>query len=478
METLSSSTALVEELSAIVGPQNVLGQVEGRKKFKGDMSWLAVASYAHGKPLCCQDAVAVPQTSEQVAAIIILANRIKVPVTPFGGGSGVQGAANADKGGILLNLQALTKVRHLDEKSLSCTVEAGYPVKKFEEYLNAKGYTFTHDPSSAEWATIGGCLAARGSGMLSTKYGKIEDHVLTIEFVTPTGEILDTPPIPRHAVPELTQLMIGSEGTLGVITAATVKIRKLPKKRVFGSFSFPDLSSGIEAGRQIIVTGLRPPVMRVYDHDSATQSLSRALNTPFSGPSMLLIFEGDHSAVVEAESEAAFGICQQFGGKDMGGMAAETWWKNRYVFSYPPFWPELPAIWGVPDVVADFSHIEAVYNELTKAVKKSVDSKWGITLHTHFSHWYEWGTMIYPRFKIPKGPDRYEDALAMHNKIFHDAIKAALSAGAVMNDHHGVGMCLAPFMRDQFGTVGMDALRRIKQAWDPNNILCPGKLGL
>jgi alkyldihydroxyacetonephosphate synthase len=147
------------------------------------------------------------------------------------------------------------------------------------------------------------------------------------------------------------------------------------------------------------------------------------------------------------------------------------------VFYYPPYAPELPSIWGTIDVVADFKHIEAVYHETTKAIREAVPEKWGLQLNTHLSHWYEWGSMIYARMKVPTGPTKLKEAKALHDKIFRAGVEAAMAAGAVMNDHHGVGLRLEPYMRAQYGP-GMKMLSRIKQALDPNGILCPGKLGL
>jgi alkyldihydroxyacetonephosphate synthase len=470
---------LVSELAGIVGAKNVLDRVEGRKTIKGDQSWLTYIHAHYGKPLCRQDAVATPHTTAEVAAIMKLANKLKVPVTPFGGGSGVQGAANATRGGILLNLREMNKIRKLDKMSLTCTVEPGYIVKTFEEDLNKQGLSFTHYPASAEWASVGGSIAARGSGVLSTKYGNIQDHVLSCEIVTPTGEIINLPSVPKHAAgPELTQLFIGAEGTLGIITACTVKLRNLPTKRAFSAFHFETLGQGIEAGRQIMVTGLRPAVMRLYDKDAALHSLERAVEAGLKGVTMVMMFDGDHATLVDAEAGVAADICKKNGGEALGSKIGETWWAKRYVFYHPPYAPELPQIWCTMDVVADYEHIEGVYNNVTKAMKSALDPKWGLTLKTHFSHWYDWGSMIYPRFGVPKGPDDLDEAVKLHDKIIHDATTAALEAGAVINDHHGVGLRLAPYMEKQFGTAGMDFMRAIKRGVDPHNILCPGKLAL
>ena len=469
---------LVSSLAKIVGSQNVLSKPEARAEYANDKYWLAIAATAAKRPLSRPDVAARPTQPEQVAAIVQLANKLRIPITPWGGGSGVQGAANVDRGGIVLDLRGLNRVRAVDKKSLTCLVEAGKVCREFEAELNTCGLSFTHYPASTEWATIGGSIAARGSGVLSTKYGKIEDHVLSIEFVTPTGELVQTPAVPRHgAGPELTQLLIGSEGTLGIITAATVKLHSLPRKRVFATFAFTHLSEGIEAGRRIMISGLKPAVMRLYDSYAASHSLSRAVETPLPDPTMVLMFDGDYPELVELEAAKGIEICRAQNGRELPAMIAERWWDRRYVFYYPPHAPELPSIWGTIDVVADFAHIEAVYYATTSAMRTAVPAQWNLQLVTHFSHWYEWGSMIYARMKIPTGPSNFSAAKKLQDKIIKAGVEAALKAGAVMNDHHGVGMRLAPFMRAQFGP-GLDVLRRIKRALDPHNILCPGKLSL
>lgn len=473
------SRALAAELAQLIGPELVLHGPEARRRHPGDMSWLTYIHAEHGQPLNCQDVVATPTSTQQVSMILKLAARLGVPVTPVGGASGVQGAANANCGGILLNLREMKRVRQLDRKSFTCTVEPGMIVKDFEERLNAQGLSFTHYPASAEWASVGGCVAARGSGVLSTKYGTIQDHVLSAEVVLPGGDIMQLPAVPRHGVgPELTQLFIGSEGTLGVITAVTVKLRALPAHRRFSAFRFDGLAAGIEAGRRIMTTGLRPAVMRLYDHEAATHSLERAVNSGLDSETMVIMVDGDHAAVVEAETAACRELCLEQGARELDAIVGQTWWDKRYVFYHPPYAPALPQIWCTMDMVADFAHIEAVYEKVTRAMREAVDPRWGLTLKTHLSHWYEWGSMIYPRFGIPKGPDKLDEALALHDSIVKAATLAALEAGGVINDHHGVGMRLAPYLERQFGFAGMALLRNIKGAVDPDHTLCPGKLAL
>ena len=473
-----SQNHLAESLARIVGLQNVIPQPEARKQYANDQWWYAIAAAAAGTPVSQPDVAVRPETADQVAQVVKRANELGVPITPWGGGSGVQGAANADRGGIVLDLRGLNQIRHLDEKSLTAVVEAGKNVREFEAELNVIGLSFTHYPASAEWATIGGSISARGSGVLSSKYGKIEDHVLSLEFVTPTGELVHTPAVPRHAAgPELTQLLVGAEGTLGIITAARVKLHLLPKHRAFVVASFKNLSDGIEAGRQIMTTGLKPPVMRLYDAHAASHSLARAVEAHLPNPTFVMMFDGEYHDLVELEAAIAHDICRAHGAEFLPDTIGSLWWERRYVYYYPPYAPELPSIWGTVDVVADFEHLEAVYDATTQAIHAACPPEWKLSLNTHFSHWYEWGSMIYARMKIPTGPADLEEAKALHDAIFKAGIEAALEAGAVLNDHHGVGLRLLPYMEAQYG-AGMEMLANIKQALDPNRILCPGKLGL
>jgi alkyldihydroxyacetonephosphate synthase len=470
---------LAAELTAILGRERVLQGAEARRQHPGDMSWLTYIHAHHGKPLSCQDVVATPTSTDEVAAIMKLASRLRVPVTPVGGGSGVQGAANANCGGILLNMREMKRVRHLDALSLTCTVEPGMIVKGFEEGLNAKGLSFTHYPASAEWASIGGCVAARGSGVLSTKYGSIQDHLLSAEIVLPGGDVVQLPAVPRHGVgPELTQLFVGSEGTLGIITAIKVKLHRLPARRNFNSFRFDNLAQGIEAGRRIMTSGLRPAVMRLYDKEAATHSLNRAVDAWLDSETMVLMCDGEHPTLVDAEAAICREICLEQGGRELGAGIGETWWDKRYVFYHPPYAPQLPQIWCTMDAVSDFEHIEALYRNVTRAMRESIGPIWGLTVRTHLSHWFEWGSMVYPRFGIPKGPDDLDSSLELHDRIVRAAALAAIESGGIMNDHHGVGMRLAPYLEAQLGSTGMALMRHIKAGIDPDGILCPGKLAL
>lgn len=475
-ETVAPAAAALQK---IVGAEQVLSGDAARSRYPGDMSWLTAVHARYGQPLNRPDiAVAVRSTAE-VAAVMKLAAERAIPVTPVAGASGVQGAANANGGGILLDLAPLNRVRDIDEASLTCTVEAGKNVKEFERELNERGLSFTHYPASAEWASVGGSVAARGSGVLSTKYGNIQDHVLSLEVVLPDGAVVELPSVPRHGVgPEMTQLFVGAEGTLGVITAVRVKLRRLPLRRRFSAFAFASLAEGIAAGRDIMTTGLKPAVMRLYDRAAAMQSLEKAVSAGLDGVTMVLMVDGEHERLIDVEGTLCDEICLRHGGRALDAGIGERWWQQRYSFYHPPHAPTLPQIWCTTDAVADFAHIQALYDEVTQSLQAAIDPKWGMTLKTHLSHWFDWGAMIYPRFIVPRGPDSLDEALALHDALITAASDAALRAGGVINDHHGVGMRLAPHLQSQFGDSGMALMRAIKTGIDPQHLLCPGKLDL
>ena len=332
---------------------------------------------------------------------------------------------------------------------------------------------FPHYPASVEWATVGGYIAARGSGVLSTRYGKIEDLVLTLRVATPALGLMDTVPVPRHAVgPELTQLFVGSEGTLGAITRATLQLVPVPEARRFATVSFPSIGAGIDGIRRALQAGHRPSVVRMYDEEATRLTFAPVVGEDLSGVYTVLAFEGEAEAAA-LEERRTLEIAREAGAEVLDPELGRRWWERRYDFYHPPHQPELPSIWGTLDVVATYSRVEAVYEALRTRVREPY-AEVGLELRMHFSHWYLWGTMIYGRFVVPDGGP---DALALHDRIWDDGMTAALDAGGVMNDHHGVGIKLGRYMRRQHG-VGLDAMQRLKAALDPNDVMNPGKMGL
>ena len=469
----TGTDALARELRETLGPDAIVSDPERLDGYAADTYWKALAARAAGSPLGKAELAVLPSTEEEVATALRLADRHLVPVVPWGGGSGSQGGAVATEGGVVLDLTGLDDVVEVDEHSLTVTAQAGVNGRRLERELNERGLMLPHYPASVDLATVGGYVAARGSGVLSTRYGKIEDLVLSLRVAVPTGELIDTVRVPRHAVgPDLTQLFVGSEGTLGVITRATLQLAPLPEARRFEAVSFPSLEEGIAAVRAGLARGYRPSVVRMYDEVATRFSLGPVVGEELEGICTLLCFEGD-PAVADAEADGLLRLAAAHGASVLPGRLGEIWWERRYDFYRPPHHPELPAIWGTIEAVASYSRILDVY----RAVKEAVEVRYAehdLTLRVHLSHWYPWGTMIYGRFVVPDGGP---DAVALHDRIWADSVGAILGAGGVINDHHGVGLKLAPYMRAQYGPA-LDTLRRIKEALDPNRIMNPGKLDL
>ena len=222
-----------------------------------DTYWKAHVLSAAGRPLLA-DAVVRPRTAREVAQVLAAASDLGIPVVPRGGGSGSQGGAVPDRGGILADLSLLDEILELDERSGTVRVQPGVGGLQLEEWLNERGFMFPHYPASVHLAHVGGYLAAKGSGVMSTKYGKIEDLVASVEVALPDGRLIRTVDVPRHAVgPDLVGLFIGSEGTLGIITETTLIVRRLPEQRAFRTVAFPDVGTGIEALRGVLQAGWR-----------------------------------------------------------------------------------------------------------------------------------------------------------------------------------------------------------------------------
>ena len=472
----SSVTQLVELAPALVdvlGADAVHSDDAQLDAYTADTYWPAIAARANGTPLGRPDMVAIPRTEEDVAVALRVATAHGVPVVAWGGGSGTQGGAVPIHGGLVIDLRGLDRIVEIDERSLTVTAQAGVNGRELERVLNARGLMLPHYPASSEWATVGGYIAARGSGVLSTRYGKIEDLVLSLRVALPGGELIDTVSVPRHAVgPDLTQLFVGSEGTLGIITRATLRIVPMPETRRFATVAFPSVSAGIGAIRRALQVGHRPSVVRMYDEEATRLAFAPVVGEDLSGVYTVLAFEGEAEAAA-LEERRTIELARDAGAEVLDPALGQRWWDRRYDFYHPPHQPELPAIWGTLDVVATYARIEAVYEALRAAVREPYRDT-GLQLRMHFSHWYAWGTMIYGRFVVPDGGP---DALALHDRIWEDGMTAALDAGAVINDHHGVGIKLGPYMRRQHGAA-FDAIRAIKAALDPNDVMNPGKLGL
>ena len=246
-----------------------------------------------------------PDPSKNYREVVKLAAIHHLPVIPWGGGSGSQGGIMPIYGGLMVDLKRLNKVIEINEIAGTVTAQAGINGFDLETTLNEAGWTLPHYPASVHSATLGGYLACRGSGTISTKYGKAEDMVLSMEVVFPNGDVIRTLPVPNHAAgPGILQLFVGAEGSFGIITEATMRIERSPEVRRFRSFLFPDLHAGLEAGRNIMLDRLQPLVIRLYDERSTIKTVKHVLGTEVDHGSYMVIGFDGFEEIVAAQSQA------------------------------------------------------------------------------------------------------------------------------------------------------------------------------
>lgn len=462
------------ELEQAVGKENVVSIKEQREELSVDFYWLTNMWKEKGEELPLPYFIVRPATTEETSKVMKVCHTYKIPVVPRGGGSGSAGGAATMYGGIVLDVTRMDEIIELDEESLILTAQPGINGRVLEDYLNDKGYMLAHYPSSVDISTLGGYLAARGSGVMSTKYGKAEDMVLSVEVVLPDGRVIETLKTPNHACgPGMLQLFVGSEGTLGVITKVSIRIDPLPESRVYRMVKFPTIYDGLEAGREMMINRLTPTVIRLYDPGSTKKSLNTT-GLDLDGNYMVLMFDGDEE-IAELQLKRALEICEKNKGEDLGSELGKHWWDTRYVAYKPPVHPAYPQLYGTPETVTTYSNIVKVYDEKKKLIEEKY-KKWDAKYTAHFSHWYSWGTMIYDRFYIDNPPEDAEEALRLHNKIFEECTKINLENGAVLNEHHGIGFKLGYLMPEQYGE-SFNVLLDIKKSIDPKGIMNPGKLG-
>jgi alkyldihydroxyacetonephosphate synthase len=378
-------------------------------------------------------------------------------------------------GGILVDTKRMDKIIEIDEKSLTVTAQAGINGQQLEWALNEKGLTLPHYAASSNCATLGGYLAPRGTGTISTKYGKAEDMFLRMQVVLPTGEIIRTAHVPKHAAgPDWARLWLGAEGTFGIITEATMQVDYLPEARLLRAVLFDNLSNAIEAGRLLMTRRLEPFVIRLYDPESTRSQVKKVLGYEFDGAYMVIGFDGDPD-IAALQEKKALEICTELGARDLGREPGEKWWEHRYDFYYPPKSLHLPWMYGTTETLTTYDQIEKLYWAEKKAVEEGF-AEWNVKFIGHFSHWFHWGVMVYTRFIIEAPPADAQEALQLHNRVWNAAMTAVLENGGMINEHHGVGLKLGRYMRRQYGDA-WPFLLRLKKMIDPNGIMNPGKTG-
>jgi alkyldihydroxyacetonephosphate synthase len=406
-----------------------------------------------------------PHSTEQVAAVLRLCNDARVPVTAAAGRSGVCGASVPAFGGVLLDLTALSGIVEVDRTSMLVDVKPGTFGDVFEDELRAEhGVTCGHWPQSMALSTVGGWLACRGAGQLSTRYGKIEDIVEGVDVVLADGTLITTGGSPRSAVgPDLNQLFVGSEGTLGIIVGARLKLHPIPPAEIRAAYAFTSFTDGLDAMRRTVQRGATPAVLRLYDAIEADRSYQTG-----DAHVLLAMDEGD-AHLVDATRRIIDEECAAADTIDVG--LVERWMEHRNDVSALEALITRGFVVDTMEVSASWRALPGVYERATAAIQ-GVDHT--MVASAHQSHSYTDGACLYFTFA---GKPPAADREAYYRAAWDAGQRAVLAAGGALSHHHGVGLNRSRFVGEALGS-GLGVLQAVKDALDPNGILNPGKLGL
>ncbi|WP_026314128.1 FAD-binding oxidoreductase [Actinomadura flavalba] len=417
------------------------------------------------------DAVVLPGTHDDVLAVLRICSAAGVAVVPFGGGTSVVGGLTPQgvDAVIALDVGRLDELVELDETSRTAVLEPGLKGPVAEDLLRERGYTLGHFPQSFEWATIGGFAAARSSGQASAGYGRFDEMVVGLTVATPQGT-LDLGRAPKSAAgPDLRQLVLGSEGAFGVITAVRVRVRPLPEHTAYEGWRFPSFEAGAAALRSVAQDGPRPAVLRLSDETETMIGLADpgAIGGGASGAAGCLAVLGFEGPGVEGARERLAAA----GGEPLGAAPGEKWEHGRFKAPYlRDALLDVGALVETLETAAFWSAIPAVYTAVRDALTAAltVDGAGPLVL-CHISHVYETGASLYFTVVTAQGLDRWTAAK-------HAANDAILAAGGTISHHHGVGADHRDWFAREIGPLGVDVLRAVKDRLDPAGILNPGVL--
>ncbi len=476
----------LHELQQLVGPENVDTSDVARARRSSGQSYLDVLRFRLGQLPKAPDAVVAPRNEAEIDALLAFCGRHSMPIVPVGGSTSVTRATEFPQGGICLDLSRhLNRVLEVDAKSGFARVQAGLLGPHYEAYLNQQGFTCGHFPQSFEHSTVGGWLAARGAGQQSTYYGKIEDIVLGMKVLTPAGSI-DCKPYARTSTgPDWKHIFLGSEGCLGIITEATLKIWPV-RGRSFFSFFLPSWEKGVELLREILQADFgRPGVLRLSDPEETELGLK--LNGMAGGTTdtwlqrlgykpgerclMLGSAEGDtQSGLLLAARVHALALLR--GALPLGPGPTRKWWKQR--FHHPYLRAPMMDLGLIVDTL-ETSVSWTGLNALRQGVRQVLKARPRTLAMCHISHAYQTGANLYFIFTSPIDRDRQlEDYQQFHQQV----VDAILAHGGSLSHHHGIGRLFAPWFREFAGATALDLLAGVKRQLDPQGIMNPGALGL
>ncbi len=414
-----------------------------------------------------------PHNATEVAQVLAACNESVVALTPMAGRSGVCGGSIPVHGGVSLDLTAIAGLVNIDETSLTADVAAGTFGPDLEAALGAigDGYTLGHWPQSMDLSTVGGWLACRGAGQYSTRYGKIEDMVLGLEVVLADGRIIHTEGHgPRAATgPNLTQLFVGSEGTLGVITEARLRIHPLPSAQERRAFGFASFGAGLEACRKILRRGATPAVLRLYDQTESARNFEAAETN------VLVVLDETDPALLAATMSVVDDECgTASGAQRLDDALVERWLGHRNdVSALAPLWRGGIVV-DTAEIAGPWSVLPALFDEVIASLSALEGT---VVASAHQSHAYSDGACLYFTFagRGPQGDDAWREQY--YRTAWATVTNATMAHGAAISHHHGIGLNRSRFMAEALGS-SFAVLRGLKKSFDPVGILNPGKLGL
>jgi alkyldihydroxyacetonephosphate synthase len=432
--------------------------------------WPLAAAWAlEGVVPAFPKAVARPASSVEVAAVLEVCASSGVPVTAAGGRSGVCGGSIPAFGGIALDLTGLAGIVGVDRQSGLVDVRAGTFGDVLEETLRARhDLTLGHHPQSIGLSTVGGWLACRSAGQYSTRYGKIEDMAVGLEVALADGRLIRTGSrAPRAATgPNLTQLFVGSEGTLGIITEARLRAHPAPAAEHRAAYAFLDFLSGLEACRRILRRSATPAVLRLYDPAESSGSFG-----VMAGAALLALDEGD-PIVVDAMMRVVAEECDEAARLDDDVVGA--WLDHRS--ELPPLESLIRAgiVADTIEIAASWTALPGIYRDTIEALTAIEET---IAASAHQSHAYPDGACLYFTFAGQPAAPGGAAAEAYYRRAWDVVMAATEAAGGAISHHHGVGLNRARYLRRSLGPA-FDVLWAMKAALDPAGVLNPGKLGM
>ena len=480
-------------LEGAVGSQQLRDDRESRILHAAGKGYPDLIRMRSGAAENAPDAVVYPGSEDEVVSVLGVCAAEGVAVVPFGGGTSVVGGVEPIRDGfealVSLDLGRMAQLSRVDRRSLLAELGPGLRGPQVEEALGRSGLTLGHFPQSFEYATVGGWVATRSAGQASTGYGKIEEMVVGLRSVSPAGPV-ELKALPASAAgPDLRELLVGSEGVLGVITSATLRVRPVPDQRRYEGWIFKSFPEGAEAFRQLEQEGAAPEVARLSDEVETLVALQLAAGNSVGqragrayvkargyegGCLAILGFEGDASGIARRRAHAAR-IMRSAGGLGLGTRPGRAWERGRFDAPYlRDALLDNCIMVETLETAGTWSGLMDLYAAVGQAIRKALEERGTPALvMCHVSHLYPSGASLYFSFFAAQEQDT---ALEQWRAAKSAATDAIVAAGGTITHHHAVGRDHAAWLPREIGTVGVDLIRAAKQHLDPTGILNPGKL--